>query len=74
MILSFGVAQGFLAAGEQLRLSQCREKMLRKLSLSALFASLRLNEPIARNRRPRKNFAPPLRTSDFRLRRFDNVR
>ena len=41
--------------------------MLGKVSLSALFASLRLNGPLERNRRPRKNFAT-LRTSDFRLR------
>ena len=35
--------------------------MLGKVSLSALFASRQLNEPLERNRRPRKNFAPPLR-------------
>ena len=42
--------------------------MLGKVSLSALFASLRLNGPLERNRRPRMTFGP-LRPSDFRLRR-----
>ena len=59
----------FFAACEQSRLLPGREKMLGMVSLSALFASLRLNESLERNRRPRKNFAPPLRTSNFRLRR-----
>ena len=43
--------------------------MLGNVSLSALFASRRLDEPLERNRRPRENFAPPLRTAEFRLRR-----
>ncbi len=34
------------------------EKMLGKVSFSALFASRRLNGPLERNRRLRKNFAP----------------
>ena len=35
------------------------------------FASLRLNGPLERNRRSLKNFAPPLRTSDFGFRPSD---
>ena len=58
----------FFAACEQCRLLQCREKMLGKVSLSALFVSRRLIGPLERNRRPRMTFGP-LRTTDFRLRR-----
>ena len=54
----------FFAACEQSRLLQGREKMLGKVSFSALFASLRLNEPLEKNRRSRKNVAP-LRPSDL---------
>ena len=56
----------FFAACEQSRLLQGREKMLGKVSFSALFASLRLNEPLEKNRRSRKNVAP-LRPSGFGL-------
>ena len=41
--------------------------MLGKVSFSALFASLRLNGPLERNRRSLKNFAPP---SGFRISAF----
>ena len=49
------------------------EKMLGKVSLSALFASRRLIGPLERNRRPRMTFGP-LRTTDFRLRRAAPLR
>jgi len=43
--------------------------MLGKVFFSALFASLRLNGPLERNRRSRKNCAPPL-DSGFRISGF----
>ncbi len=44
-----------------------------RLCRAALFASLRLNGPLERNRRSRKNFAP-LRTSVFGFRSSDFLR